>query len=226
MALASLSRIKSRINSALLLNDGAYAATNTGSVGRFGSDQEITDAVLQTDMQVCQAIIETPNHPARAAFMVGLSANIANGGLLPTAALGAGGVVTVSTDGSAYTPAQRGKSKDEILEVIEVGVFVYGATSDDYAGYYFIEDNRLYHTSVIAKITYCVLAISTVPQAPDMYEEAIIQGALSSLYKDGAASAEMHGTAEQKFQNALNIIRSFPRNEPEQQSFERATATA
>lgn len=219
MPLANVNRIKSRVNALLLLND-TYSATNSGQVGRYQSDQELTDAILQADVQVCEAICSVSNHPARAAFLVGVSGNLLNGTLLPVAT-GMIGQVLLTSGNNVFIPGKLARSKDEITEAIELGADVYG----NIAGFYFVQDNLIYHTSLAARVGYCVVAIGTSPQAPDIYEQVIIDGALSALLKDGGDTSQ-HQISEQKFQAGISNIRAFPRVETEQQSFERATARA
>jgi hypothetical protein len=213
MADANFNRMKSRLHALLLLND-TYSATNSGNVGRFPSGDEIADALLQADNRVCLEIINNPNHPARTKFLTGLSSALTNGSKLPEFQ-GAVGYVTVSaTENGAYVPAILADSKDEIQSVREFSD-LFGDAAADSEGLYWIENNYLFTTSPFAKVTYPVLAITNAPQAPDSEEETIIQGAYSSLLgKDGSDTTEQQ-IAERKFQDGLQLIRSFPRVIPE-----------
>jgi hypothetical protein len=83
-----------------------------------------------------------------------------------------------------YVDGIQAQSKDEVLE-INSNPQVFGSLPGYVTGFWFIEDNCIYCTSPLAKVTYTDYTLTSSPQAPESYIWAVIAGAVSVLAKDG-----------------------------------------
>ena len=208
MAVASFDRIKKRAI-AILMANSAYATTVSGDVGRFVDSQEFIDAALQRDAELMTAAIENPNHWVRAILTPTLSSALQNNADLPSGIIGKPqSVVWSATSGGTYADSTEMESKDEVLEVNEDASLYGNGTTDNY-GFHYLDKGKLFITSPYAKIYYFTFSIGGSPQSPESFEDAIAQGVVSTLFKDGAVSPEIHLNAEKKFQQKLAEIRAF-----------------
>lgn len=222
MAVVSESRARKRVIELLLAGgrSARYAGTVSAVDGnaRFEVQQEITDAVIEADMAVCLAIIETTGHPYRVGFMT-VAGPLANEDYI-TGHVGAHGDVQIDETGSgSYKGGLLAASKDEVLEVIQCPALYANAKR-----FYWIEDSKLYHTGAAARVYYPAFTKNdAVCQAHEAYTAAVIAGAIAHLVKD-AVGDEFASFYINQFQNYLRMIKGSLLVIPEAQQFEKAAA--
>jgi hypothetical protein len=169
-------------------------------------------------MLVCLEIINTPDHPYRASFMVA-SGNLANEEFIP-AHIGEHGQVRIDeTGGGTFNGGLLAKSKDEILSVIQCPSLYTNAKR-----WYWIEDGQLFHSGSAARIYYPSFTKNdSACQSHEAYTAAVIVGAVGFLAKDGALSGdEFYKFYLEQFDAMRAEIRGGARVIPEAQMFERA----
>jgi len=212
MSTADFSRIKKRAIS-IVLADPSYSATVSGDVGRYLSTQEFIDTALQKDAELMTTAIENDKHWVRSTLTPTLSSALQNGGSLPSGIVGkVANVVVSDTSGGTYIDATEMEDKDDILAVNEDSS-LFGDGSTDHKGYYVIDNNKIWTTSPYAKVYYYTFSIGASPQSPEAFEDAIAHGVVSSLFKDGSITPDIHEIGEKKFQQKLAEIRSFGKGE-------------
>jgi hypothetical protein len=195
-----------------------YSGTVSATEGsaRFEVLQEITDAIIEADMLVCLAVMDTPGHPYRVSFMTA-SSNLANEAYVP-AHVGAHGDVQIDETGTgSFKGGMLAASKDEVLEVIQCPTLYANAKR-----FYFIEDSKLYHTGSAARIYYPSFTKNdSACQAHEAYTSAVIAGAVASLVKD-ATGDEFALFYARQFESMLGMIREKLLAVPELQQYEKA----
>ncbi len=212
MAISSFTRIKERAIANLLANP-SYTTTVSGDVGRYVDSQEFIDAALQKDAELMTVAIENEKHWVRATLTPTLSSALQHNAVLPTGIVGkVQNVVWSTTSGGTYTDSVEAENKESVLSANEDATIFGDGTTDNY-GYHYIEGGKLFTTSPYNKVYYFSFTIGASPQSPEAFEDAIAQGVISTLFKDGSATPEIHEIAEKKFQQKLAEIRSFGKGE-------------
>lgn len=181
MAVVSISRVRKRVIELLLAaGRGARYTDAVGDQKRYAALQELTDAIIEADMQVCLAILETPGHPYASGFMTA-SSNLANGDILP-AFVGALGKVEIDPTGAGtFRGGILAPSLDELLEVIHHASLFPTCTR-----YYWVEGNVINHSGSAARVYYPSFTKNdSACQAHEAYTLAVLCRALSVLRKDG-----------------------------------------
>ena len=185
MGTVNLLRCQKRVVSVLMANRlSPYAGTASGSNSRYQVTQEITDAILEGDAIICYARMNTPGDPYRASWME-VTDDIENGALIP-AYVGAQGAVEVAV-GSTYLPARFTSSRAEVLAMRAHPTLYPNAER-----WAFIEDGVLYHNGDAGRIWVPQFTKSTVCQAPETDELAVIATSIACLPKDGAVTPEIY----------------------------------
>lgn len=159
-----------------LLLAAGRASRYTAVVGdnaRYAVTQEILDAILEADANVCRAICETPGHPYAAAFVTP-TGNLASGTIIPAYV---GCPIDVTVDGEFSRLAE---SRAEILEIL-ANPTLY----PDVEAWHFIENSILYHTGTDGIVKHPAFTKTSACQAHESYQSADVAGAISLLPKDG-----------------------------------------
>lgn len=148
-----------------------------GDNARYAVTQEILDAILEADANVCRAICETPGHSFASTFLTDTDA-LESGEEVPGFA---GGIVDVKVDG---TSARLASSRGEILEVA-----ANSALYPDIGGWYFVENSILFHTGTGGVVRHAAFSMTDACQAHESYRSAVVAGAVMLLAKDGGDPA-------------------------------------
>jgi hypothetical protein len=185
MPVVVINTIRKRVVGALFANRldpySATVGTRSATNSRYQSDDEITDAILQADAMVCQAIIETSGHPYLSLFLTP-SGNLSNGAAIPPHI---GSIAKILVDG---TPSRQTTSLAELLEV-RTNPLLYPAA----AKWHFIESSYIYNTGTNAVVYYPNFTIGQQCQAHIAYEAAVFALSMGILAKDGANTPEVYG---------------------------------
>lgn len=206
MAAVSISRVRKRVIELLLAaGRGARYTDAVGDQKRYTVLQELTDAIVEADMAVCMAIIETPGHPYRTSFMTP-SSNLASGDFIP-AHVGGHGKVEID-NGSGFKPGLLAKSRDDVSEMI-AQTALFAATGR----WYWIEDNEIVHNGNAAKVWYPSFTMNlSACQAHELYTAAVICATIPLLRKDGGEAqfyddyARMYALAESRIRRRERVI--------------------
>lgn len=210
MAVASISRIRKRVIALLLAHPrGGYYTDNVGGKSTYASLQEITDAVVDADMNVCLAILDTPGHPYASGWQVA-SSNLASGDFLPPF-IGAHGRVIIDPTGTGtFKRAVLARSADEMAEVVNNPTLYPNCKL-----FYFIEGNCIEHSGSAARVYYPSFSKTDAAcQAHELYTSAVLAGALALLYKDGG-DPQFFGEYAQIFALADAAIRAGEKTLPD-----------
>ena len=181
MTVVSISRVRKRVIALLLAHPrGGFYTDAVGGKGSYASLQEITDAVVDADMNVCLAILDTPGHPYASGFQVA-SSNLASGDTLP-AFVGAHGRVVIDPTGTGtFKRAVLAKSADEMAEVVNNPTLYPNCKL-----FYFIEAGTVEHSGSAARVYYPSFSKTDAAcQAHELYTSAVLAGAIALLMKDG-----------------------------------------
>jgi hypothetical protein len=222
LSVVSVSRVRNRVVELLLASGrgarytGAVSATDGN--GRFEVTQEMTDAIIEADMAVCLACIETVGHPYRVGFLVA-SSSLANEDLLPSH-VGADGVVKIDETGTGtFKDGILAESKDDLLEALRNPTLY-----PDSKRYYWLEDSQVVHGGASARVYYPSFTKNDAAcQAHEAYTSAVIAGALAGLKKDAVGDDFIAYYARQ-FEMMLRDIKGRLLVIPETQQFEKAAA--
>lgn len=191
MVLALLANILPPLVQILNANRAAYSSsvgTGANRMGAYPFDQEIVDAVLRADGHVVTEGYFHSKMSLRKRFLVA-SANIANAGQLPEFQ-GLIGKAEYSIDGVVWKASVQA-SRDDVAGAAAQGSYV-GVTS--FAGHHFIDEGEgiAYHTSPFFRIEHPSYTRTTVLQASQSHDAAIIAWALTFLYKERSNAAFEH----------------------------------
>lgn len=179
MAVVSISRVRKRVIELLLAaGRGARYTDALADQKRYTVLQELTDAIVEADMSVCMAVIETPGHPYRSGFMTP-SSPLATGDFIP-AHVGGHGKVEID-NGSGYKGGRLASSREDVLEMIEqTGLYATAGR------WYWIEDNEIVHNGSAAKVWHPSFTKNdSACQAHELYTAAVIAATIPLLRKDG-----------------------------------------
>lgn len=128
--------------------------------------------------------------------------NAVNGVIIDLTNAGSG----TSTIVAQYEDGVQARSKDEILGAV-IYPTNYGNSTPSVSGFWFIEGDVIYTTSGSCKAVYCDFTKTSSPQAPEVYTNAVVAGAVANLMQDGMDQ----GMAQYymgMFENCKNLIRS------------------
>ncbi len=186
MAVVSISRVRKRVIELLLAaGRGARYADAVADQKRYTVLQEITDAIVESDMQRCAVIISTVGHPYRASFMTP-TANLASGDYILPAGVGQHGKVMIDPTGAGtFKAGKLANSHDELLEVLH-----HPSLFPNSKRWYWIEDNCIEHTGSAAQVWYPAFTKTDAAcQAHELYTAGVLAGTMPLLRKWGGDSA-------------------------------------
>ena len=89
-----------------------------------------------------------------------------------------------STIVAQFIPGQELESYGDILNMLNNGN-VYASKAPYVFGYWNIWGDTIYTTSPFCKVVYTDYTQTSSPQAPEVYTNAVVCGAVSRIYKDG-----------------------------------------
>lgn len=222
MAVVDISRARKRVVELLLASprSARYSGTVSATDGsaRFEVLQEITDAIVEADMAVCLAVIDTPGHPYRTGFLVA-SPNLASEDLLP-AHVGAVGAVRIDETGSGtFRDGLLAESRDDLVEALR-----HPSLYPDAKRLYWVEDGQIVHGGAAARVYYPSFTKNdSACQAHEAYTQAVICGAVAGLVKD-ATGGDFAAFYVRQFEAYLRMVRDRLLVIPEAQQFEKAAA--
>jgi hypothetical protein len=151
----------------------------------------ITDAVLNIEGRLADAIASTGDHPYRA-YLISTTDALANAAVLPS--LDASGEQIIGVWGAVYdasdtTKVYRAKDVSQVMRRTTNPNSKYKVT----VYWYFMDDLNIYHTGTTVKIKVCVysrdnqatiLAANGAMLLPDTLADALVCGAVSELVRD------------------------------------------
>lgn len=190
MALATLANLKPPLIQILNANRGSYSSsvgTGADRMGAYPFDQEVVDALLRADGHVITEGYFLSKMALRDRFFVP-SSNLANGDQLPEFQ-GLIGKCEYSLDGVTWSPSVESQSKDDVVGARASGAAYVGANA--FAGQHFIDDadGCVYHSSPFFRIEYPAYTRTTVLQANQGHDGAILAFAVAFLYKERSNAA-------------------------------------
>ncbi len=158
-------------------SNSPYSFTATGSLSYGGKTEDprhplwkIAKAVLQTDIEVCNVILKTPNHPRRNFFTFVDQTSQAQTGVGIPVISHAGELLKVQIQ---HTDAVWRIGKElpiqllpKLLTWINNRSSLFTSASE---GYYIIDNSVLHFTGQAVKTTYADLILGNVCQAPSEY---------------------------------------------------------
>lgn len=211
----------SNVNVAVMAAAAAavIASTPVAMGGAFNDDrhtyQEIIEAIFEADQRVCLTIAETMGHWARPDLLI-LSGSIASGSPIPSHTSVPAEVLVQKVTAGAYLPGARADLQDIANWNANTGTApndVYGtlgpaAAGSALSGYCNVDnDGYLYYTGADAKIRLFQYTRTTALQAPNVYEDAVVSGALSTLYLKDGEDVTAANTWGQMYQMTLAAIK-------------------
>lgn len=121
---------------------------------------------------------------------------------------------TVTID-PQYVEGVQAKSSDEVKEInLHGGVYEHDvATQNNLLPFWFIEGDVLYTSALYAKVLYTTFTLTSSPQAPEAYMNAVVAGSVASLLKDGGDD-QMAGYYRNIYDRDLEMIRQGVRAVP------------
>lgn len=158
--------------------------------------QQVTDAVLNADGMVIEAILSNPSNGQRAAFII--STTVAHAGALPARI---GPIDSVVIGGKGAVPWDISEIENERTNRL---------TLTSINPHFAIEGNVLFHNqgATAATVRYVSYAKSGACQSPDEYGGVVLCGALMLMFSiegENDSTASMYG---QQFQAMLQAIRN------------------
>lgn len=191
MSLALIANVKNAVVQLLNANRGAYTSTvgttaATG-IGAFPFDQEVTDAIIRADGHVITEGYFNSRSVLRKRFFVA-SANLVNGERIPEFQ-GLIGKVEYSQDGVTWY-LSREAEKDDVIGAVSSGAAYIGNPAA-FSGQHFIDDAEgvIYHSSPYCRLEYPLYTRTSVLQANEGHEQAIIATAMKFLAKERSNAA-------------------------------------
>lgn len=168
--------------------------------------QMVTDAVLNADGMVVEAILSNPSNGQRAAFIA--STTVAHAGALP-ARIGPIDSVVIGGKGAVVWPI------DEI-ENERTNRLSLTSINPHFA----VEGNTLFHNqgATAATVKYVAFTKSSACQSPDEYGAAVLCGALMLMFSVEGEADSTAGMYGQQFQAMLQAIRAGQAPAPFQQA--------
>lgn len=185
-----ITRISSVTNATTIVLEDAATLTMTLATMMYGGVDEdprhplwkVTRAVLQKDLEICHAILDTPNHPRRNHFTFTTSTIVqTNTGVPMTNRSGLERMVEIDSGGTFRVGKRLDASwLPKMLTWINNKSSLLSAASD---GWYCIVNGQIYFTGDNIRITYVNLTLdATACQAPQEYEGTIALLAAADLF--------------------------------------------
>lgn len=181
------------------------------------TDGEIDHHIVSSDADVITAILETPGHPLRSGYMA------ASGDLVYTDSapelpdsIGEYGPVEIQIGATAtWVLGQPCDSEIEIAMRRENTDSMFGSVAHNVdgspiGGFYNIRRPKLYFTGTKARIwvgSFTPNYVAPACQAPDVYTNAIVVGAVARLRKEGDLVPDAFAMATQLFGAYMAMIR-------------------
>lgn len=103
-----------------------------------------------------------------------------------------------------YEDATLAVSKDQILAALDYPT-IYAVQPAHIAAMWFIEGDILYCTSYYSKVVYTDYTLTSSPQCPEPYLQAVVAGAIANLLKDGG-DAQMAAYYQTQFENYKGMV--------------------
>lgn len=181
-------------------------------------------ALINAEQKLAHAIANTSGHPWRAS-LAGVTASIANEGVIPITSSAAIGIIGAL--GSVYDATDGIVCTKKPLAVVRRRVrnaSYFPTASNIY--HYNVDDRRVYHTRTNVVIDVCVYSRATQLAAltansnmllPDVLDEALICGAVAFMVRDdefsgqAATYAAYFATAISMIQQGLTAVPSKPK---------------
>lgn len=182
--LSDLTRCQKRLAQILVANpdDGSYAVATTDQ--QKYAPQDLTDALLQADIEICRIIQETVGHGFRAQYgsMVG---PIAYGATIQAHPGKLGSVEIQITAGSAWHPGILAEDLGVVRKVKLNPDGMYGSATENEGLYYISEDLKIYYIGTDARLFVPTdLVIAAALQSPAVYEPTVLRSAVRLVIKD------------------------------------------
>lgn len=177
--LGYLSAVTSGSVATMSVNAGATLSLATMQYGGISEDPrhplwKITKAILQKDLEVCHAILKSPNHPRRNFFTFNANSERANTdtGLPVISHSGELLMVEIKHTDTNWRVGKRLPESwlPKLLTWLNNRSSLFSAASE---GYYIIHNGQFYFTGTYIRETYADLSISTTCQAPSEYTSII-----------------------------------------------------
>lgn len=192
---------------------------------------EIDHNLVSSDADVITALLETSGHPKRSGYMAA-SVDLAHGDELPDC-VGEYGPVEIQIGSTAtWVLGQPCDSEIEILMRRENAGNMFGATAHNVdgssiGGFYNIRRPKIYFTGTKARIwvgSFIPNYAAPALQAPDIYLNAVVVGAVARLRKEGDVTPDVFVMAGQLFGAYLAMIRRKELIIPDIEMTQRAAA--
>lgn len=174
-------RIATVTNATTIVSDTAATASLTlASLTYGGVSQDprhpiwkITKAVLQADLEVCHAILKTPNHPRRNFFTFSTTTTAqTNTGVPLVSRSGDILMLEIQRSDSSWKVGKR-VPENQINKIIAATDNESSLFSTGSEGYYTILDDQIYFVGDSVRVTAADLSLSTACQAPSEYQGVI-----------------------------------------------------
>lgn len=203
MAITVVDLTEARKRVALILNagpdDGTYATVSSEQMKY--ADGEVTDAILETDLEVVRAIVSTLGHGYRGYYLAS-SADLNYGDSI-IAHPGKVGHVDIKV-GSDYLAGILAPSLEAIQKWASDTTLHPVATCR--GRYYITEDFKVFFIGDKARVQFITDVVKTAAcQSPIIYTATVIRGAVGLLGKDGVDMGMIQNYYAQ-FQRDLEII--------------------
>lgn len=217
MTVVSITECEKRVAACLTAgpDDGTYASASTDQTKVTAG--EITDAILESDLEVCRTIVETPGNGYRAQYLAN-SADL-NYGDSVGAHPGKIGHVDIKV-GSDYLAGILAPSLEAIAKwKADTTLF---PTASARGRYYITEDHKVFFIGDKARVQVITDIVKTAAcQAPIIYTASVIRGAVSLLGKDGVDMGMIQNYYAQ-FQRDLEMIKAGAAAVPALDMYKRA----
>lgn len=205
MALVNIVNVRTRALELLLASPDAARYTDAiGTNSEYAVKQEITDAILATDFDICGAIIDLAESGSGAGFMFP-SGSLVTGAFIPSHEGSRGNVELF--DGSAWVDGLLASSEDEIAEMLASPTLYANAGL-----WYFIKFRQIRHNASLARVYLPTITKTAACQAHERYENAELWGAVMTLEKDGSDQSffrkyeTLYMTERQRLLSSVGVI--------------------
>lgn len=178
MAVVPIATARTRVLSLLLADPEAARYTDAiGSNSEYAVKQEITDALLAIDLDICGAIVDKAESGSGAGFMFP-SASFVSGDFIPDHEGSRGNIVL--WDGTAWVDGLLASSEDEVAEML--------ASPTLYANvgfWYFPKFRQVRTNASLWRVYLPTLTKTAACQAHARYENCEVWGTLMTVEKVG-----------------------------------------
>lgn len=212
-----LAEVQKRVAKILVADpdDGSYAVATTDQM--HYAPQEITDAILETDMEVLREILSTLSNPYRVNYLAN-SADLNYGDTIPFHT-GKIGHVDVKI-GANYVPGILAPSLEAISRWAADTVLF--PTVDCAGRYYITEEHKVFFIGDKIRVQVpSDIVVTGACQSPQNYTATVVRGSVSLLVKDGTDENLLQNMYAQ-YQRDLEMIRQGANAVPALDLFKRA----